>query len=78
MNELDYPSDAICETCHHAFEQHDVAEEPVIFQPIVFKCWDCIHGGDFVRHNFAPKRLAAGTLSPSQERAAYEKAMRGE
>jgi len=71
------PSDAICrvETCGHRYDAHSVESNcdvcnlcdryNVVFRPEA-------------RHDFVPTRLAGGAVSPSQEREAYELAMRGD
>jgi hypothetical protein len=76
--ETDYPADAICdeEFCGHAFEAHSFGANCGV-------CNACDHpvtlaspGLNF--HYFKPRRLTAGTFSPSAEHEAYERAMRGD
>lgn len=72
-----FPPDAICaiEHCGHRFEVHRVGSNCDV-------CELCENGSGVWEpkawHDFAPVRLAGGAVSPSQERAAYERALRGE
>ncbi len=71
------PSDAVCAagTCRHRYDAHGIGSNcdvcnlcergDGIFEP---KAW----------HDFVPMRLAGGAVSPSQEREAYERVMRGD
>ena len=70
-----YPDDAVCdwtgengERCGHPFGHHETVCATL--------CDDC-HDGIF-EHAFRPRRFAGGTFSPSAEKAAYERALRGE
>ncbi len=75
---MTYPPEAICafEGCGHRFDRH---EPWMDFGELL--CKDCAtnaaRGFDVEdSHSFVPRRLAGGALTPSQERVAYERAMR--
>jgi hypothetical protein len=77
------PADALCaeQGCFHRYDGH----EPVPFDASQMRCTHCVtlreKGVDYAAapfHVFTVARLAGGALSPTQEREAYLKAMRGE
>ena len=76
--ETDYPTDAVCDEafCRHRFDAHSFAANCGF-------CSACDHpvtleAPGLTFHYFRPRRFAAGTYSPSAEREAYERAMRGD
>ena len=70
-----YPADAPCavEGCGHRYDQHSVGSSATV-------CGGCDtwYFPSPAWHNFEPRCFAGGTYSPEAERAAYERALRGE
>lgn len=56
-----------CAACSHWFSDHDILTE---------RCKSCDRFAE--PHTFTPRRLAGGAYTPDAERAAYERALRGE
>lgn len=65
------PPDALCavEGCGHRYDDHGYNGD---------YCDVCLHEEDGSFHHFARKPYVCGAATPSQEREAYDKAMRGE
>lgn len=55
-----------CDVCGHWYSDHDICTE---------RCDSCDRFAQ--PHTFQPRRLAGGAYTPEDERAAYERALRG-
>lgn len=73
--ETDYPDDAPCSICSHIHANHSYAAN-------VGHCGECDDPTGELNmkafHYFEPTRFAGGATSPSAERLAYERALRGD
>lgn len=76
-----FPPETLCDYdgCGHRHDAHVAGAFPDVPMPCVM-CEENARRGFEVpgRHRFIPRKLAGGALTPSAEREAYERALRGE